>query len=128
MVKDCIRGGMVFSIMGGEGRGGKFSLEGCMHFRVYSLFASIFPVYEHIHAPCPMHDAGLTEWYCKYDHIHALHILPHALLQNDVVFRITFVAQGTDNVIVFTITFCKAGIRHRAQGMNVLLNREYARK
>ena len=99
-----------------------------MHFRVHSLFASIFPVYEHIHALCPMPDAGLTECYCKYDHIHALHILPHALLHNDVVFRITFVAQGTDNVIVFTITFCKAGIRHRAQGMNVLLNREYARK
>ena len=94
----------------------KYSLEGCMHFRVHSLFASIFPVYEHIHALCPMPDAGLTECYCKYDHIHALHILPHALLQNDVVFRITFVAQGTDNVIVFTITFFKpaSGIGHRA--------------
>ena len=32
------------------------------------------------------------------------------------------------NVIVFTSTFCKAGIRHRAQGMNVVVNREYARK
>ena len=46
-----------------------YSLEGCTHFRVHSLFASIFPVYEHIHAPCPVPDAGNTECHRKYDHI-----------------------------------------------------------
>jgi hypothetical protein len=48
--------------------------------------------------------------------------------ENDVVFRITFDAQGTANLIILTMTFLMPGIRHRAQGMNVLVNREYAQK
>ena len=45
------------------------SLEGWTRFRVHSLFRSIFPIYEHIHALCPMPDAGRTECHRQYDHI-----------------------------------------------------------
>ena len=75
-----------------------------------------------------MPDAGLTECDRKYDHI-------VCALRNKCDPKYNIILQqgmGQDvqgmNVIVFTITFCKAGIRHRAQGMNVLLNRESARK
>jgi hypothetical protein len=50
--------------------------------RLYA-FPCAFPICKHIPClrphSCPMPHAGLTECYCKYDHIHALHILPHAL-------------------------------------------------
>ena len=80
------------------------------------------------YALIPMPDAALTECDRKYDHI-------VCALRNKCDPKYNIIMQqgmGQDvqgmNVIVFTITFCKAGIRHRAQGMNVLVNREYARK
>jgi hypothetical protein len=69
-----------------------------------------------------------TESHRKYDHICcALCIKCDPKYQYILQQGMGQDVQGM-NVIVNTNTFCMAGIRYRAQGMNVLVTREYACK
>jgi hypothetical protein len=75
--------------------------------------------------PCALF---LTEYDRKYDHI--VFALRNKCDPKYNIILQQGMGQGVQgmNVIVFTITLCKASIRHRIQGLNVLVNREYARK